>query len=686
MTQSSVTIQITPTSQPSIPPWLGEVAVFAQVLTHLGLLKAIQERVRFVRARFGRYDLIDFVVVLIGYALSGEPTLKAFYARLLPFADTFMACFGRNQLPDRTTLSRFLSALDQAPVEALRTLFLRDLVARASFTPPGSLSDRLGNHWWVIDVDATKQATRQRALPRERSLPAPHRRLDQVCAPGYLGRKRGEVARTRTTVLQAFTHQWMGTYGGAGNGNYRGELKRALQAIIWYALALGLPVSQMLVRLDGLYGNAAPLTDVVNAGLGVIARSKDYALLKLEAVRARLALPADQECTHPESGTSRALYDCPDIPLAPMGLRMRLLVAVHPAASTSPAVGVEHDGLVYELFVTTLPQRAFSPKDVLDLYLHRGSFEPVLADEDVEQDPDRWCSFSPCGQEFWQILSQWVWNMRLELGQHLLPTAGRTTEFAPASNLATSDAPDAPTSTSELLSTDTLTGSDASPPASAPTLTREYGPPQWARRSFTGGFPGSAFTPQPDGSLLCPANHHLFPQEHRLERNGSYRVLYAARIGDCRACQLRAQCQESISTLKPRRVSAVIFPLTASPPVKSVPALGPPSPPPKLIEPPPTQPVLWHDWPRCQIRRRWLQVIRSETVIVSMGVPPPQTSTTATEAQVFTRSERAHWRLSWKERLLRNARPADAPQLILTLHGLPAPFASAYGFPFLDVA
>jgi hypothetical protein len=52
-----------------------EAAAFAQVLTYQGLLKAIQEQVRFARARFGQYDLIDFVVVLIGYALSGEPTL-----------------------------------------------------------------------------------------------------------------------------------------------------------------------------------------------------------------------------------------------------------------------------------------------------------------------------------------------------------------------------------------------------------------------------------------------------------------------------------------------------------------------------------------------------------------------------------------------------------------------------------
>ena len=38
----------------------------------LGILKAIQEQVRFARARFGQYDLIDFVAVLIGYAVSSE--------------------------------------------------------------------------------------------------------------------------------------------------------------------------------------------------------------------------------------------------------------------------------------------------------------------------------------------------------------------------------------------------------------------------------------------------------------------------------------------------------------------------------------------------------------------------------------------------------------------------------------
>ena len=85
---------------------------------------------RFARRRFGRYEVIDFLAILFGYAISGEHTLEAFYERLQPFAVSFMALFERDQLPARSTLSRFLAALTEAPVEALRTLFLDDLLSR----------------------------------------------------------------------------------------------------------------------------------------------------------------------------------------------------------------------------------------------------------------------------------------------------------------------------------------------------------------------------------------------------------------------------------------------------------------------------------------------------------------------------------------------------------------------------
>jgi hypothetical protein len=121
---SSVSIQASSQAAPSPPPWFGEVALIVHHLRKQGVLAAISERVRFARRRFGRYEVMDFVAVLLGYAISGERTLETFYERLHPFAAAFMALFGRDRLPVHSTLSRFLTALPPEPVEALRALFL----------------------------------------------------------------------------------------------------------------------------------------------------------------------------------------------------------------------------------------------------------------------------------------------------------------------------------------------------------------------------------------------------------------------------------------------------------------------------------------------------------------------------------------------------------------------------------
>jgi hypothetical protein len=201
----TVIIQTSAESVPSTPSWFGEVALIAGYLRKHGVLTQISERVRFARRRFGYYEVIDFLAVLFGYAISGELTLEAFYERLQPFAVPFMALFDRDQLPTRSTLSRFLAALTEAPVEAVRTLFLDDLLSRplsndSNEKQTGGLVDRAGNAWMVFDIDGTREAARQRALPQTEELPLPFRRLDDVCAPGYRGRKCGQVVRTRTVI------------------------------------------------------------------------------------------------------------------------------------------------------------------------------------------------------------------------------------------------------------------------------------------------------------------------------------------------------------------------------------------------------------------------------------------------------------------------------------------------------
>ena len=56
MTHASVNVQIAPESVPTTPSWFGEVAVVAHVLHSIWLLDAIEQRVRFARARFDHYE------------------------------------------------------------------------------------------------------------------------------------------------------------------------------------------------------------------------------------------------------------------------------------------------------------------------------------------------------------------------------------------------------------------------------------------------------------------------------------------------------------------------------------------------------------------------------------------------------------------------------------------------------
>src|SRR5271165_142925 len=347
---TAVKIQISAQSVPSLPAWFGELTLLAHHLTQQHTLERIKEQVRFARRRFGQYDVIDFVAVLFGYAISGERTLESFYEHVQPWAHPFMALFGRDRLPARSTLSRFLAALDQAMVQSVRTLFLHDLLARplVPASHPGGLWDRQGNHFLVFDLDGTREAARQRALPMTEDRPAPVRRLRPVCAPGYTGRKCGEVVRTRTTVLQAHTHQWLATLGHAGNGEYRAELRQAVAAIQTYLQAYSHQEARALLRLDGQYGTGAVLADV--AGLVYVVRGKDYQVLQRPEVQARLRLPPDQQFTHPESGLYRSLYDCPDLVLG--SITCRLIIATHPATETKTPIGVTREGIVYEVFFT----------------------------------------------------------------------------------------------------------------------------------------------------------------------------------------------------------------------------------------------------------------------------------------------------------------------------------------------
>src|SRR5205823_5511853 len=145
---------------------------------------------------------------------------------------------------------------------------------------------------------------------------------------------------TRTVVQEASSHRLLGTFSGAGNGDYRAELRRALGTVRTYLAEQPLALSRVIVRLDGLYGDGVVVGDVDQQRLGWLMRGRDYGLLDQPPVQARLALPAQQEHTQVDSGLIRQLFDCPQVVLTAQGTRSRVLIARHVPTTASPPVGV----------------------------------------------------------------------------------------------------------------------------------------------------------------------------------------------------------------------------------------------------------------------------------------------------------------------------------------------------------
>jgi hypothetical protein len=105
-----IEVQTTSENRFSVPAWFGS-------RRHPGSLPG-EERATFRLCPSGAlgartYEPIDFLALLIGYAISGERTPSSFFERVEPFETAFMALFGRHGLPHRSSLSRFLADVDR---------------------------------------------------------------------------------------------------------------------------------------------------------------------------------------------------------------------------------------------------------------------------------------------------------------------------------------------------------------------------------------------------------------------------------------------------------------------------------------------------------------------------------------------------------------------------------------------
>ncbi len=132
-------------------------------------------------------------------------------------------------------------------------------------------------------------------------------------------------------------------------------------------------------------------------------------------------------------------------------------------------------------------------------------------------------------------------------------------------------------------------------------------------------------------------------------------MVYAASIRSCRPCPLRERCQwNGSATKKPRQVSVLLHPLVVG-----------------------DAPLLWRDWSRRFYRRACIHLLRHQRVEVQ--VESEVSATPAVTPAPLSRAKRAHTRLTWAERLARNARSVTAGQVSIQLFGGTFGFITSFG-------
>jgi hypothetical protein len=561
----------------------------------------------------------------------------------------------------------------------------------------GGLDDRRGTKFLCFDIDGTRQAVIQRSVPRGESYVGGKRRATQAVAPGYTGRRRGDAVRTRITVQQAHTSEWLGVFGAAGNGSLETLMEPVLRTVSKYLASRMWPMARTLLRFDGEHGRFPEVHRLVNSGMGFVVRGVVYSLLNDSRIRSALAAGTTVSLTHPDTGVTRQLFDVPGVvwKSGDKQCTVRVIVARGPKPDRPVRIGKLIGEHVYELFVTTAEPECFHAADIVSMYLHRGQFEATLAQEDREVPADHWLSYSPHGQEIWQIVCQWVWNLDLWLGlasQQSTSVIVRSTDFTPRVDVlgeavCVSDLNETPDVDHQEDGTVSSGAEVEEPtPSHSATITPAQAPSESPSDALT-------FRRDQDGTMRCPTGQPMRLVETRKLKGSILRQRLQADSATCGACSLRAPCRganaESIGGRRinvapeqtrvdlhraSRRVIHDRSPIVPPSQTDPVTALTPGVPLATTVPAAANTSIRWYDLPAREIRTHIQHGLESLFVQVLPQAPTQIARPVQTEPE---RDQRAHRRHHWLWSISRNALPLDQPRNPIRIHGLPPNLASA---------
>ena len=431
------------TSQPVrvtgiLPSSLSEGLLWVERLRRSGALDAISDRLRVAR-RPGYAGIDAFVFLLLFFtsrpALGG---LRGFAEDHAEWARVLGAVGGRQRLMSASALSRLLDVVRVEDLVAVGRWMLREAsgVMDVLRSPAVQTRDARGDAWHVFDYDPTREAFRHRDLAREGERPRADRRTEGLAVPGHRGRKRGEVVLTQGMLIHQGSGAWLDATIGAGNGDTRGQLASAVEAVAEACGALGHPVDRALVIADGEFGGVPSLTIAKESGVAFLTRLSRYELLDVPEVRARLATAAWEEVPDCDAGPRRIAADLGMVSVPAGETTLRAdgrrydSVEVRVVVSRYEDTGERRQGQrgcrigdgAYETYAAIgLDPAAWSAADVVGGYYGRCGQENRFAQVDRELGVDVAFSFQPGGHLLALLCALFVWNGRIADGVRLSP-------------------------------------------------------------------------------------------------------------------------------------------------------------------------------------------------------------------------------------------------------------------------
>ena len=560
-----------------LPDWAAQGAVVLEFLQKTGRLSEIANQLH-VR-RHGGYSSLDFVVFAILYFASGlRCGFKEFGRRSAPDRRRLGALAGRKRLMSPSSVSRFLSAVEGPAAHAFGDWLLREGVDGRSLLahPSTATRDAVGGRWQLFDWDPTVTALRHRALPRGEDLPEPRRRSDASTAPGYSGRKRGDVQLSRGTLQHAGSGLWLQLHVAEGNGEHREASQRAIDAVVNTANAAEIGLDSVVLRADGAAGNVPFMTACTEAGIGWLTRLARYELLDDPEVRAHLDRADWVKVPDSGSGPTRQAAELGtwELPAATgttrrdgrayEPVRTRVVVTRF-ATDEDRGAGVVIDEMKYELFATSLPAEPWPPAEVVACYHGRAGLENRFGQEDRELGLDHVFSYRLPGQALVSAIGLFVWNVQTLLGFELesppldLPAQERAqprqAEGGPSLDASASRATRRPETRSPPPS-----------PSPPPPLRHLETEPFSKLRNEMNAIYDVIHRRLPEGwqwddkrvGLICPRGAYAVPQTVYRASRHKLKVRFNVAAVHCRTCPLRSGCTNSVTPDFQKRIDVSV--------------------------------------------------------------------------------------------------------------------------------